>query len=120
MFHEHRRWTVAPVESPEELARKLTEITWCCCNGFSLGGYLFLNDATCPDGAQEYAIVKQVGRDGRPWQIESVTFSWCDFERALQIICEVTNGADDDHEWAQPVAPAIETPEVHGHCRHCA
>jgi len=27
----------------------------CTCNGFRLHGYMFLNDATCPDGAQEYA-----------------------------------------------------------------
>lgn len=120
MFHQHRRWTVAPVESPEELAHKLTEHTWCCCNGFSLGGYLFLNDATGPDGAQEYAIVKQAGRDGRAWQIESVTFSWCDFERALQMICEITGGAVDDAPCARPVAPAIDAPEAHGRCRHCA
>lgn len=120
MMHAHRQWVVTPVASPEELAHKLTEHSWCGCNGFNLNGYLFLNDATSPDGAQEYAIVKQVGPDGQPWQVESVTFSWCDFDRALQIICEVTSGAADDHPWARRVAPQLETVEAHGRCRHCA
>lgn len=120
MFHKQRVWTVAAVESPEELAHKLTEHTWCCCNGFELGGYWFLNDATGGDGAQEYAVVKKVGRDGRPWQIESVTFSWCEFDRALQIICEVLSGAYDDVDWAKPVIVHVQTPEEHGTCGHCA
>lgn len=120
MMHQSRRWTVAAVESAEDLARKLTEQTWCCCNGFSLAGYWFLNDATGPDGAQEYAIVKQTGPDGRPWQIESVTFSWCNYDRALQLICDLLSGANDNEDWAQPVAPRIQTPGEHGRCGHCA
>ncbi len=56
MFHERRVWSVSPVASAEELAKKLTEMIWCCCNAFELGGYLWLNDSTCPDGAQEYAV----------------------------------------------------------------
>jgi hypothetical protein len=120
MMHKSRHWTIAAVESPEDLARKLTEHTWCCCNGFSLGGYWFLNDATGGDGAQDYAVIKQVGRDGRPWQIESVTFSWFDYDRALQIICEVLAGAHDDQDWAQAVTPRVQTTAEHGRCGHCA
>lgn len=120
MFHRHRIWVVAPAQSPEELARKLTDHTWCCCNAFELGAYWFLNDATGADGAQEYAIVKKAGRDGRPWQIESVTFSWCDYDRALQIIGEVLAGVHDDHDWARPVEARVQTPAEHGRCHHCA
>lgn len=56
MLHKNRRWCVTPVASAEELAEKLTEMTWCGCSGFRLGGYLWLNDATSPDGAQEFAV----------------------------------------------------------------
>ena len=56
MFHNKRVWCVSPVASAEELARKLTETTWCCCTAFALGDYLWLNDSTSPDGAQEFAI----------------------------------------------------------------
>ena len=46
MLHTSRIWTIADVQTEEELAEKLTEHTWCTCSGFRLGGYLFLNDAT--------------------------------------------------------------------------
>ncbi len=52
MLHRRRTWCVSPAESTKELARKLTGTAWCCCTGFELGGYWFLNDSTCPDGAQ--------------------------------------------------------------------
>jgi hypothetical protein len=79
MMHSKRRWSVVRVSSAEDLARILTETTWCCCCGFELAGYLFLNDATSADGAQEYAVVKR-GADGEAWrQVESITFSWCEY-----------------------------------------
>ena len=120
MMHKSRTWTVARVESAEELAVKLTEHTWCCCNGFELGDYWFLNDATGGDGAQEYAVVKKVGRDGSPWQIESITFSWCTLDQALRLIQETLRGEHDQHDWARQVNVRIETPEMHGRCNHCA
>lgn len=74
MLHSDRVWCVGPVASAEELARKLTTTRWCCCQGLELEGYQFLNYATSADGAQEYAVLKRDGRNGRPVQIESITF----------------------------------------------
>ena len=59
MMHAHRRFCVSPVQSFEELAWMLTERTWTLCSGFYVQGhenYLFLNDATCEDGAGEFAV----------------------------------------------------------------
>lgn len=120
MFHEKRVWCVGPVASAEELARKLTEMTWCCCNAFAIGDYLWLNDATCPDGAQEYAVLKRDGGNGKPVQIESITFSWCDEATALAFIQSTLDGYDDDNEFRKEVDPILQTPAEHGSCGHCA
>ena len=55
MLHSKRIWSIVTAESAEWLAEQLTQFTWCGCNGFRLGDYVFVNDATCADGAQEYA-----------------------------------------------------------------
>ena len=116
MVHERRRFSVADVATPEELAHKLTHYTWCGCNGFRLPGrpheLLFLNDAFSPDGAQEYAVV----RAGR--QIESITFSWCSEAEALTFIQQLQAGTLG-YDYG-PCAPVIETPAVHGRCGLCA
>jgi hypothetical protein len=65
-FHENRTWCVVPAESAEWLAKKLVEHTWTLCAGWSLGGYLFLNDATHEDGAFEVAVVKPPAGEGGP------------------------------------------------------
>lgn len=44
MIHSKRRYVVVDVATVEALAEKLTEHTWCGCNGFRLEGYVFLND----------------------------------------------------------------------------
>ena len=45
--------------------------------------YLFLNDATSGDGAQEYGAIKRLPDT---WlQVESITFSWCTYESALAL-----------------------------------
>jgi hypothetical protein len=120
MMHEERRWCVVPVASPEELARILTGTTWCCCAGFEFSGYLFLNDATCADGAQEYAVVNR-GSPGEGWrQVESITFSWCNYHRALGHIRTAVAGGYDDADHTVQVHPLVETPEQHGRCGHCA
>lgn len=90
MFHSKRHWSVAPVASPEELAYKLTEQSWTLCTGFELCGWIFLNDATSEDGAQEYGVIER--RDGKLVQVESVTFSWMDREQALAFIREALSG----------------------------
>lgn len=120
MFHSRRVWCVGPVESAEELARKITETTWCCCTGFELGGYLWLNDSTSPDGAQEFAVVKMDGENGRPVQIESITFGWCNEQRALEHIQRTLTGGDDHNSFRREVEPRLDTPEQHGRCSHCA
>jgi hypothetical protein len=142
-FHRLRTWCVVPAPSAEWLAEKLIGHTWCSCAGWSLGGYLFLNDQTSEDGAFEVAIVKPpVAPDGEWWQVESVTFGWLSsplvlrqhmretgrratpLELALGHITEAVSGQLDP---GQPGSIAwrcdpcvIETPEQHGRCHHCA
>jgi hypothetical protein len=120
MFHRNRVWCVTPVGSAEELARKLTTTTWTCCTAFELGGYLWLNDATSPDGAQEFLAVKKAGPNDRPWQVESITVSWCDYAELLAYVERTLRGEDDQNDFAHEVAPALQTPQKHGRCCHCA
>ena len=120
MFHQHRVWCVTPVTSAEELARKLTTVTWTCCTAFELGGYVWLNDATSPDRGQEYAVLKKVGPHDRPLQVESITFSWCDYDESVEHIQRTLRGEDDGNHFAHEVAPVLQTPEQHGRCCHCA
>jgi hypothetical protein len=145
MMHKNRVWCIAPVATAEELAEKLTQHTWCCCTGFDLDGYLWLNDATCEDGAQEYAVVRKPTADDPHYsQVESITASWCSMLQLLRYIQDVQSGtaateiaagpvvvaksiADlsvalgvNDQPPAYVVCPRIETPEQHGRCRHCA
>lgn len=95
-------------------------MTWCCCNAFELEGYLWLNDSTCPDGAQEYAVLKRDGGNGKPIQIESITFGWCDETTALNYIRDTLAGKDDDNTFRREVDPVLQTPAEHGRCHHCA
>ncbi len=119
MLHSNRKWCVSPVDSAEELARKLTETTWCGCTGFQIGCYLWLNDSSSPDGAQEFAVVKVLDSN-HCLQLESITFGWCDYERALQLILATLNGQDDRTPWRKPVNPALETAAEHKRCPLCA
>jgi hypothetical protein len=59
-----------------------------------LEGYLFLNDATSADGAQEYAVIRPLP-NGEYLQIESITFSWCRAQQALDYIRQVLAGEYD-------------------------
>jgi len=120
MFHSKRRWVVTPVNSAEELARTLTEQTWCLCNGFELQGYVFLNDATHEDGASEYGVIKLDGPAGKPPQVESITISWCTAQETLDYISRAIAGEYDDADYAFTVNPRIETPDQHGRCLLCA
>lgn len=119
MLHRNRVWCVHAAATAEELAVKLVETTWCCCTAFSLGDYLFLNDATSPDGAQEYAILRRLG-DGRFEQIESITFGWCDLAKSLRFVREILAGEYDRSHYRHEVKPSLESPEQHGRCPHCA
>src|SRR5438105_1507426 len=131
-WHDKRTWVVHPASSAEWLAEKLIGHSWCSCQGWSLGGYLFLNDQTSEDGAFEVAIVKPPAEpDGPWWQVESVTFGWMrgnykmSAYRKAQIQIEEAIGGFLDH--GQPGSVAwkcnpchTQTPEEHGRCHHCA
>ena len=119
MFHRRRVWCVSTASSAEELADKLASTNWCCCTGFELGGYLFLNDSTSPDGAQEYAVLKKNGGNNLFIQIESMTFGWCDEPEALEFVRETLAGRYDHNSFAREVVALLETPEEHGRCPHC-
>ncbi|RUL84360.1 hypothetical protein [Tautonia sociabilis] len=118
MMHERRIWSVTTIESAEELARKLTESTWTLCTAFEHRGHLFLNDATSEDSAQEYAVVKRLG-DGTFLQVESITFGWCSFDRALGYVLHATGGRDDGGDFATHVNPRLETADQHRRCPLC-
>jgi len=117
-FHRNRTWTVSDVESVEELAEKLSQGNWTLCSAFQLreSSYLYLNDATSEDGAQEYAVVKRLP-GGSFIQVESITFGWCTKEKALAYIRDVIAGKFDDD--GRPVALRLEEPVGHS-CGLCA
>jgi len=117
MFFKKRIWQVIKVNTPEELAEKLTNYTWTLCTGFKLGDYYFLNDSTSENGAQEYAVLKDTGE-----QIESITFSWCSYNEALNYINKVIKGEYDNEAWNSgiDINTQLETPEQHGRCPYCA
>ena len=62
---------------------------------FELHGYLFANDSTCADGAQEYAVLRTSVDNDSLKEIESITFSWCSERRALELIHQVCSGDSD-------------------------
>ncbi len=112
MVHKNRAFGVADIEDDVELAKKLTEQTWTLCTGFRHKGYLYLNDSFSEDGAAEYAIVREKDRI----QVESITFGWCDLDKALRYIREIS--ADVYHECYGAVTNSVEGRE-HS-CRACA
>lgn len=118
MMHARRRFCLCPVESISELADKLTRHTWTLCTAFRLGDYLFLNDSTSEDGAQEYAVVRAPTDDGPAAQVESITFGWCDLEKAAAYIRRTLDGEFDPA--AQPVSVRVESSARHERCGHCA
>ena len=122
-MHPRRRFCVSSVATAEELARMLTERTWTLCSGFYVEGhetYLFLNDSTCEDGAGEFSVIRGgLGAD-QQLQVESITFSWCDFDRGLAFIQSALSGGMDDNDFARPVTLQLETPEQHKRCHLCA
>ncbi|MBI2481290.1 MAG: hypothetical protein HYV60_22410 [Planctomycetia bacterium] len=120
MMHIDRVWCRNAVTSSEELARKLTEMTWCGCTAFAIDRYLWLNDATSPDAAQEYAVLLHNESDGSFLQIESITMSWCSYDEVLQFVEQTLRGEDDCNEWARLVQPTLQTAAEHGRCLHCA
>ena len=123
MLYTYRIWSVSEVESAEELARMLTEMSWGCCHAFCIKGhsnYVWVNDSTAPDRLQEYAVLKLNNPDGEIMQIESITFSWCDEQQALQFINGTLAGKDDNNFFAGEVRATLQTSTKHDRCPHCA
>ncbi|MFO0849937.1 MAG: hypothetical protein U0871_15485 [Gemmataceae bacterium] len=117
-MHGRRTFCVYPVETADELAEKLTAHTWTLCTAFRLLDYLFLNDSTSEDGAQEYAVVRAPTDDGPAVQVESITFGWCDRAKAADYIRRTLAGEIDAD--ARPLTMRLEPPATHGRCGHCA
>ncbi len=111
MLNRNRVWQIAEATG---LVHDLTQQSWTLCQGFRLCGYLFLNDSTSEDGAQEFAVVRE--EDGQ--QVESITFSWCTEERAAKHVLNALAGKYTErmgtvHPWQ------IESPDQHGTCYLC-
>lgn len=120
MLHSKRTWVVFPAASAEDLAHKLVQYTWTCCSCFELDGYLFANDATSGDGAQEYAVLKPSRSGSDLAQIESITFSWCTEVRALGLILRVLSGDFDWASYGSVTRDRFQTADEHRSCPLCA
>lgn len=124
MLHDNRNWCLGEVASAEELTSELTAITWCPCQAFrikDIPDYLWLNDSTSPDGAQEFAVVRIDSETGTMTQIESLTISWMNRDELLTTVLSILrNQHDAENGWTQPVTPMIQSPKDHGRCHHCA
>ena len=70
MMHKGRSFSIQKLDSFEALAEQFQQDSFVLCCGFQVDDFLFLNDSTGEDGAQEFAVIK----DGV--QIESLTVSW--------------------------------------------
>ncbi len=119
MVHSNRVWCVDEVQSAEELAQKLVSYTWTLCTGFRYSGYLFLNDSFSEDGAQEYGVVNE--RTGK--QVDTITVSWCSYEKLLQLVNKIAAGELDGEfaDWNPKIdiKTQVQTPEEHGRCYLC-
>lgn len=122
MLHKSRIWCVHSVTDAEDLARKLTESTWTLCTAFELNFYLFANDSTGPDGAQEYAVfnARHHTNEWKYRQIESITFSWCTFEKARELIQRILQREFDQQALDVASLERFQSPQQHGTCCHCA
>lgn len=117
MMHRNRQHYAVNVSIPE-LAEKLTEHTWCGCNGFRTpGGSLWLNDATSGDGAQEYGVFRLINGELR--QVESITASWCSADKIAEYARQADAGEWDHYHYSTYPRP-VQTPEEHDRCVHCA
>ncbi|NNL66582.1 MAG: hypothetical protein HKP30_10090 [Myxococcales bacterium] len=120
MFHDRRIWTLADIDSPRELAEKLTQQTFVLCQGFRWNGLLLLNDSLSEDGAQEYGVVD--AESGI--QLDSLTVSWMTPERFLACLEEVAKRTTAETAFGRvDLATRL---DAHGYgradgpCPHCA
>jgi hypothetical protein len=116
-YHQKRVWVVTEERSAPELAAALAHRIWTTCTGFRHAGYLFLNDATSENGAQEYAVVKEATGQ----QVESLTVSWMEYPQVLAHITAATAGEYDDlNLGVVDLAGRCQSPAEHGRCHACA
>ena len=120
MLHSKRIWTVSAVATAEDLASKLVQFSWTGCQAFVLSGYIFANDATSPDGAQEYAVLRASEEGNELVQIESITFSWCDEVQALAIVSRLIAGECDSIVYGHVSRSRFQTASEHNVCGLCA
>lgn len=114
MLFPKRRHDVVDVDSLEDLAENLTEHTWTLCTGFrarhAKRTLLFLNDSTSADGAQEYTVLNEDGR-----QVESITLGWCTREEALKHLQDLVAGGGLR---LSTIDLRLDPPDDHS-CGHC-
>ncbi|MEQ1830718.1 MAG: hypothetical protein ABL921_32505 [Pirellula sp.] len=120
MLHRNRTWSLQAIDGAERLACKLSHVTWTCCQAFELKGYIFANDATSADGAQEYAILRATRDCPELIQIESITFSWCTEQGAFELIKAVCAGDFDGDGFCHVARDRFQTMSEHISCGHCA
>ncbi len=120
MLHSKRIWSVSFVASAEVLAHKLVHYTWTGCQAFQLGSYLFANDSTSADGAQEYAVLRASSGDEELVQVESITFSWCDDVKALEMVLRILAGDCDSIIYGTASRSRFQPASDHGVCCLCA
>jgi hypothetical protein len=109
MLHKHRRHLVVDVEDRDDLVEKLIGHTWTPCTGWRWRSLVLLNDATEPDGEQEYAVL----RDGR--QVESLTVSWMTREPLAALLDALDRGVH-----GVDLGPHEPKPHPPGSCSACA
>lgn len=119
MLHKHRMWSVTDINSSDELAIKLTQQTWPGCTAFRQGTYLYANDATSGDGAQEYAVLRMFTREDLLVQVETITFSWCSIESATELIQQINSNQFDSQLLDRVQAKRFQSPAEHGSCYLC-
>ncbi|MFO0941569.1 MAG: hypothetical protein U0930_12475 [Pirellulales bacterium] len=119
MLHSLRMWGVQAIEWPESLACKLTNVIWPHCRAYELKGYIFANDTSLSGGTQEYAVLKPARSGNSLTQIESITFSYCTEQSALERIEAVCSGVFDGNVLGNVERIRFEAMFEHCFCIHC-
>lgn len=120
MLHSKRIWSVSIVATADDLAQRLVQYTWTGCQAFQLGHYIFANDSTSSDGAQEYAVLRASDVGADLVQIESITFSWCTEAHALALISQILAGECDSFVYTTVSRGRFQAFAEHGVCGLCA
>lgn len=94
MLHPNRRFRVRDRSalSVSAFAAELADQTHLCCQGYQYKNLLLVNDATCEDGVQEFALV----RDGR--HIDHLNCSWNDADRVARLLEMHMNSTDPGYD----------------------